>query len=81
MRRLQELRDVDVLEFMRRLPQADCHELLGDRKGQLAVNVQFPFRLIFKIANEPVPVRDDGGIDWTRVTAIRILEVVDYHGR
>jgi hypothetical protein len=27
-----------------------------------------------------VPRKEDGGIDLTRVTAIRILEVTDYHG-
>jgi hypothetical protein len=27
-----------------------------------------------------VPQKEDGGIDLTRVTAIRILEVTDYHG-
>jgi hypothetical protein len=27
-----------------------------------------------------VPQKEDGGIDLTRVTAVRILEVTDYHG-
>jgi hypothetical protein len=27
-----------------------------------------------------VPRKEDGGIDLTRVTDIRILEVTDYHG-
>jgi len=35
---------------------------------------------VFGVANDPVPRREDGGIDLERVTAIRILEVVDYHG-
>ena len=81
MQRLQELRDADVLEVIRLFPQADCHELKGDRKGQLAVSVQYPFRLIFEVANHPVPAKEDGGLDWTRVTAIRILEIIDYHGK
>ena len=40
-----------------------------------------PLLGIARIApHHPVPRRDDGGIDLERVTAIRILEVVNYHG-
>jgi proteic killer suppression protein len=35
---------------------------------------------VFEPADEPVPTRDDGGLDWDRVTAVSIREVVDYHG-
>ncbi len=64
---------------MRALPQARCHELLGNRKGELAVDLKHPYRLIFEPANDPIPRKPDGGLDWTQVTAINILEVVDYH--
>ena len=37
-------------------------------------------RLVFEAANDPVPTRDDGGLDWGSVTEVRILEVGDYHG-
>jgi proteic killer suppression protein len=37
------------------------------------------FRLIFEPADEPVPRKDDGGLDWTKVTVVRILEIKDYH--
>ncbi len=30
-------------------------------------------------ANEPISTKPDGGIDWTEVTAVRILGVEDTH--
>jgi len=64
---------------MRTLPGARCHELKGNRAGQLAVSLDHPGRLIFE-PTKPVPRREDGGLDWTRVTAIEVIEIVDYHG-
>jgi len=66
---------------MRLLPHAHCHELKGNRKGQLAVNLDLGFRMIFEPANEPVPYKPDGGLDWQSVTVVRILKLdEDYHG-
>jgi proteic killer suppression protein len=53
--------------------------LTQDRKGQLAVDLVHPRRLVFEPANDPVPAKADGGVDWSKVTEIVILEVVDYH--
>jgi proteic killer suppression protein len=33
-----------------------------------------------KPANDPIPRKSDGGLDWTEVTVIRVLTVEDYHG-
>jgi plasmid maintenance system killer protein len=78
--RLDELADADTLEVMRSIPQAYCHELTGDRKGQVAVKLDGRYRLIFGVANNPVPRKPDGGLDWTNVTQIEIVELaVDYH--
>ncbi|MPN55125.1 hypothetical protein SDC9_202804 [bioreactor metagenome] len=30
--------------------------------------------------HDPVPTLPSGGLDWSRVTEILILEVIDYHG-
>lgn len=79
LRRLDDLRAAENLEARRNLP-GRCHELHHDRAGQLAIDVKHPYRLIFEPANEPVPRKDDGGLDWSQVTSIRILEVEDYHG-
>ena len=80
MRRMSELRAAANLEVMRTLPQARCHELKQSRKGQLAVDLAHPYRLIFEPANDPLPTKPDGGLNWSAVTAIRIIEVTDYHG-
>jgi len=77
-RRLYELAAANTLEDMRHLP-GNCHELHGDLKGILAVSLDGPYRLLFEPANEPRPAKPDGGLDWPRVTAIRILEVINYH--
>ena len=78
-RRLTELENAPTLEDMRRLPAANCHELSGDRKGQLAVNLDQPRRLVFRPNHDPIPLKADGGLDWSAVTSVIIQEVVDYH--
>lgn len=57
-----------------------CHELTGDRAGQLSVDLDHPYRLIFVPDHQPSPTRPDGGLDWNQVTAILIFEIVDTHG-
>lgn len=78
-RRLEDLASSITLEDMRNIQQARCHELKGIRAGQLAVNLKQPYRLIFEVADDPVPTLDDGGLDWKNVISVRILEVTDYH--
>lgn len=79
-RRLYQCRAAENLEVLRSLPQVRCHELKGKREGTLAVDLDHPYRLIFEPANDPIPRKLDGGLDWTRVTTIRVLSVEDYHG-
>lgn len=56
-----------------------CHELIDNRKGEFAVDLKHPFRLVFKPVHNPIPYKDDGGIDLVKVTSIEILSVEDYH--
>jgi proteic killer suppression protein len=77
--RLQQLSAAAELETLRTLP-GRCHELKGERTWQLAVDVTKGLRLIFEPAHDPPPSKPDGGLDWTSITAVRILEVRDYHG-
>ena len=55
------------------------HALKGQRASQQAVDLVHPYRLVFTPAHDPPPERPDGGLDEERVTAITIIEVVDYH--
>lgn len=77
--RLQELRAVDSLDDLRTLPGARCHELTGDRKGQLAADIGHPQRLVLRPTENPPPAKPDGGLDWTAVTSVTVLDIVDYH--
>lgn len=79
-KRLQQIDAASSLEVVRAIPQARCHELLGDRQGQLSVDIEHPKRLIFEPNHDPRPIKDDGGLDWTSVTDVIIIEIVDYHG-
>lgn len=79
--RVQELRAAETLADVSPMPPTRCHELGQDRKGQFAVDLKDPFRLVFEPADEPVPKLKDGGIDLSAVTAVRVLEVVNYHGK
>jgi proteic killer suppression protein len=79
-KRLDDLDAAIALSDMPHVP-GHCHELVGDRKGHLALDLDQPYRLIFEPADDPVPTREDGGFEWTQVRVIRILEIgVDYHG-
>lgn len=56
-----------------------CHELKGNRKRQLSVDLDHPYRLIFIPNHEPTPLKSDGGLDWKQVTAITITGIEDTH--
>ena len=55
------------------------HALKGQRASQQAVDLVHGYRLVFTPAQDPLPKRPDGGLDEEQVTAITILDVVDYH--
>ena len=78
-KRLAQLRAAETLADMRRLPGAHCHALKEDRRGQLSVDLDGPYRLIFVPADEAPPDGPDGRLDWDRVTAVVLIEIVDTH--
>ena len=57
-----------------------CHQLKADRDEQFAIDLVHPFRLVFEVDHDPIPRDQFGGIDRERVTAIKLVEVIDYHG-
>lgn len=77
--RLDDLTAAVTLHEMRSLP-GNCHELSGDRADQLAVNLKDGLRLVFVPADDPIPRREDSGLDWKLITAICVVEITDYHG-
>jgi proteic killer suppression protein len=76
--RLQQLAAAETLEDMRHLP-GRCHELTADRAGCLALDLLQPYRLIIRPTQEPPPQREHGGLDWSAVESVTVLDIVDYH--
>ena len=76
--RLDQLKAAPHLGEMRNLP-GRCHELTGGRQGEISIDLDGPYRLIFEVANDPLPQKADGGLDWNGVTQIRILGIEDTH--
>jgi len=56
-----------------------CHQLTENRDEQFAVDLVHPERLVFEVDHDPIPRVADGGISRQDVTAVMIIEVVDYH--
>ena len=79
MKRLAVLRAARNLGLVPSTPPDRRHQLRGDRDEQFAVDVVHPHRLVFEINHDPVPRKEDGGIDLEQVTAITITDVIDYH--
>ena len=79
MMRLAVLKNAHVLSLVPTSRPDRLHQLIGNRKRQFAVDLVHPYRLVFVPNHDPIPIKEDGGIDRDRVTAITIIEVVDYH--
>ena len=47
---------------------------------QHALDLEHPYRLIIEPDHDPVPVKEDGGLDYEKITVAQIIEVEDYHG-
>lgn len=77
--RLAVLRNARTLSMVPSTPPERLHPLRGKRKGQHAVDLVHPYRLILQPNHEPLPCRKDGSLDTDQVTAITIIEVTDYH--
>lgn len=78
-RRLDAIRAAQTLEDLRNTP-GRLHELKGNRKWQLSFDLDGPYRLTFyPNPTPPTVLLPDGGMDWTRVTAVTISGVEDTH--
>lgn len=77
--RLTAIRAAESLQDLRQAP-GRFHALKADRAGQFAASLDEPYRLIF----EPVFAEGEdpaaAAMEWSRITRVRILEIIDYHG-
>jgi proteic killer suppression protein len=76
--RLSQLKTATTLEEVRYLP-GNYHELKDNRKGQWACDLDQPYRLIFTPQESPIPLNEDGQYIWIEITAIEIIEIINYH--
>ena len=74
------LSDMEAATCVAELPAGHPHPLTGDKKGQFALSLAGGHRLVFSPAGASAPRRDDGSIDRSQVTAVRIEDTGDYHG-
>lgn len=65
-RRIDQISAAYSVEMMVENRIGRCHPLNGDRKGQYAMDLTHPYRLVFEKRNE-------------QIIAVEILEIVDYH--
>jgi len=76
-RRLDDLAAAPNLEALRNVP-GRYHELKGDLAGCLGIDLDGGRRLVIQ-PMPPAPTKEDGGLDWTRVTRITVTAIKDYH--
>jgi toxin HigB-1 len=74
--RLFNLETVDVVTD---LGVGRPHALERDREGEYALDLEGAKRIVFESANEPIPYRENGRVEWSKVTQVRIVFIGDYH--
>jgi toxin HigB-1 len=73
------LADLAAVSCVKELFAGHPHPLKGDRAGQFAVDLEGGKRLVFKPDNDLTPLTEDESIDWSKVTAVCIVFIGDYH--
>ncbi len=64
--RIDELSAAESVSEMVQYGIGRCHLLKGNRKGEYALDLVHPYRLVFKIVNDSIDI-------------VCIREIVDYH--
>lgn len=77
--RLGVLKNAACLADVPTDPPPRCHPLKGEYEGCYAVDVSGNWRLIFEPILAPPSDGKSTEVNLAEVTAIRILDVVDYH--
>ena len=73
------LSDLEAAACVAELHAGRPHALTGTRRDQLALDLGGGLRMVLSPDHEPSPRHANGGVDWSRVTAVRIEAVEDYH--
>lgn len=78
--RLKSMQIAETLEGVRTAP-GHFHELVDNRKGQWACDLDQPYRLIFEPHEDPIPTDSDGKFIWIEIKGVELIEVTNYHGK
>jgi plasmid maintenance system killer protein len=77
--RLQNIADASNLAELAKIPQTRVHELSGTRDEQISVDVKHPYRLLLVSDHDKTPRKEDGGLDWQRITKVKVVGIEDTH--
>lgn len=80
LQRIGDLFDANTLEDVRYLP-GNYHELTANRKGQWAVSLDGPYRLIFTPHESPIPTDSNGKYIWIEIKGVELEEIENYQGK
>lgn len=80
LKRIGTLIAAETLEDVRYAP-GNFHELLADRKGQWACDLDQPYRLVFEPHEDPIPTDESGRYIWLEIKGVEVIEIVNYHGK
>ena len=75
------LADIEAARNVAELVAGRPHPLKGNRVGDFSVRLHGGHRLVFRPDHDPPPKLEGGGIDWRSVTAVRIVQIGDYHAK
>ncbi len=75
----RRLADLEAASRVSELVVGHPHPLRGDRNGQFSLSLAGGWRLLFSPVHDPLPIRTDGGIDWSQVSIVCIDYIGDYH--
>lgn len=64
--RIDQLNAAETVEEMINFSIGRCHQLNGNREGQYALDLVYPYRLIFVKIDDQIQI-------------VKIIEIVDYH--
>lgn len=77
--RMNELRSAKSLEDISKLPSSRLHPYKSGGKGIWSIDIHKNWRILCRIDHDPIPETDDGGVDLSKVTIIKIESVKDPH--
>lgn len=76
--RLGEIEAVDCASELFELP-GRWHPLTSNRSGQLSGDLKHPQRLILEPVDPSSVKKEDGGVNWDKVTEVVVVAIVDTH--